>query len=313
MKSHSHSASENSEQNQDDRERTHLEPARDDHPSNDLLAWIGRPLSRRALCTTAVVIFLTILAVTAALNARHASREHQATWRNLQVANANALLAAQQLDSLFAETLKSIPLDGNLRQADNALLEKWLQADEQFLADNEGVSETRFEQGIAHRRTGQCRDLQGKHEHAALHYRQAIELFDALSRDHPTVPSYVGEQVDIYIRLGWAKRKSGNLAESDAAFRKAAELIGDRRVVDDPSYAPHVSYHPLVVEAYLLDNQVARAAQAGAQDQLVSSLERIVAIFRELNEKYPEHCRYLGSLAEAEARLAAARDGVGQP
>ena len=269
----------------------------------------GRPAVRR----TAVAICLTAVALVAVLHARHADRENKITWHSLQLAGANTLLTAQQLDALFAETLKHIPQDGNIGPPDNLLLGKWLQADEQFLADNADNGETRFERGIAHRRVGQCRYLQADYRHAMEHYRQSIELFESLSHDHPTVPSYVGEQVDTYIRLGWAHRLTGNLSGSDAAFRRAAELIRDERVTKDPSYAPHVSYHPLVVEVYLLDNQVARAMQSGANDKVLSFLQRIVAIFRQLNDDYPEHNRYQGSLAEAEAKLEAARRQFKQP
>ena len=270
---------------------------------------LGRPVGRFG------VVVLCLLAVTfiSSLNAWHVGRETRSTWRSLQRSHASALLTTQQLDALFAETLKRIPQDGNLSKYHERLLLTWLRADEKFLTDNADDAETRFERGVVSRRVAQCFDLTGDLEQAKVHYLQAIALFEALSRDDPAVPSYVGEQVDTYIRLGWTTRMMGDLRESDDAFQQAAALIRDERVTGDPSYAPTVSYHPWIIDVYLLDNQIAQALHRGAYDEVVSRLERSVDILQRLATDYPEQNRYQESLAAAKAKLEAARRQFRQP
>ena len=214
----------------------------------------------------------------------------------LQLASANALLVTQQLDAVFARLWNHFPKDQPLSPDDRALLETWMRFDEKYVFDNSNHPQARFESATVHRRIGQGVFLLGDIPDALEHFRQAIDLFESLVLDQPTITSYRSELADAYVRMAWVLHAKGDTVGAEDISRRAIQNVDDAPLPNDPAYNAKC--------ASIFVNLAELALLRAEHTQVRPLLERSVLLYRGLVKESPDIDEYRALLAQVEARLA---------
>ncbi len=251
------------------------------------------------------MLWLPLLAITGILAwySWSIARDDRQLREDLQATNANVFATAQQLDALFNELLKRLPQNRELAESDQLELRTWLRFDEKFLAENANRPDSRFETAVVHRRIGHASLLLRDVRRAKEEFQRSIKLLEELSREQPTVSSFVAENAETHIRLGWALRQSGAFAEAADTFRQAGKLVAGGRLAQDPGFLPVPGLDPQVIDIHVYDSLADWAWQQGGVDEAVSYRERIVEILRRLTAQFPDVAGYAGSLNAAQTKL----------
>jgi tetratricopeptide (TPR) repeat protein len=221
-------------------------------------------------------------------DARHSRHQQQLT-------NARLLLTTQQLDSMFQHIWNRIPAGQDPTQPDRELLEAWVSYDEEFVHASVDDPSTRFLRATAHRRAGLATARLGHLSEAEDHYLQAVALLEELVQENATVATYRSEQADTYARLAWTRIAAGDADGTRDAYRRAAALTDLTPIPDDPAYRTQIA-HTLVGLGDL-------ARQCNDSDEARAHLERAAALYRLLNEQYPDHPEYGLQVEQVRGRL----------
>jgi tetratricopeptide (TPR) repeat protein len=236
------------------------------------------------LATIALAISTWILAS----DARHSRHQQQLT-------NARLLLTTQQLDGMFQHIWNRIPAGDDPTQMDRELLEAWVSYDEEFVHANVDDPSTRFLRATADRRVGLATSRLGHLSEAEDHYLQAATLLEELVEENATVSTYRSELADTYARLAWSRIATGDADGARDAYCRAAALTNLTPIPDDPAYRTQIA-HTLVGLSDL-------ARRRNAPDEARTHLERAAALYRLLDEQYPELPEYRLQLVQVEGRL----------
>ncbi len=214
----------------------------------------------------------------------------------LQLANANSLLAAQQLDAVFEVLWNHFPKDQQLTPSDRALLQTWMRFDEKYVFDNAANPQFRFQCAAVHRRIGQGTFMLGNVPDALGHLHRTIDLLECLVLDQPTITSYRTELADAYVRMAWVLHAQGDADGIEDSVQRAVQQIDDAPLLNNPAYN---------AKSASVFSSLADLAQLRAEHTRVRPLlDRSAQLYRELLKGSPEIEEYRALLTQVEAKLA---------
>ena len=121
---------------------------------------------------------------------------------------------------MFEVLWNHFPKDQQLTPTDRALLQTWMRFDEKYVFDNSDNPQSRFHRATVHRRIGQGTFTLGNIPDALEHFHHAIELFESLVLDQPTISSYRSELADAYVRLAWVLHAQGDAVGIEDAVQQ---------------------------------------------------------------------------------------------
>jgi serine/threonine-protein kinase len=265
--------------------------------------WARRRPAAAALLTVCIAAVLllsgggwwTALAVRAA-----AEREKQQRERAEHSFHQAIEAVDQMLTEVGAVDLVDVPLMVPKRER---LLRKALVFFNDFLAERGDDPTVRFEAARAHGRCGDILALQGNSTEAETHYREAIELLEAVPAD----PDQRRELARNCNNLGSLLKKLNRFAEAESVYRRALNLRGDlaEEFGDRPEYAEERASTRYLLGALL-------AVQPNRQNEARECYKEALETQQRLAAKYPDELEYQRDAARTLNNLGILQRDAGQ-
>jgi serine/threonine protein kinase len=248
--------------------------------------WCRRnPLLAGAL--SAVAASLVLGTVVAWLLAAWALTEAERARRERDVASRNFALAKDAVDKYLSKVTEN----PKLAQADfHALRKELLETSLPFfqkLVEQEGQdSELRASRGKAFNRLAGLRGWIGDRENALADYRRAMEIFEPLVAEFPTVPDYRSELAHSQNGLGNLLQEMGRWSEAEIHYNKTLALRAPlaAEIPSVPQYRNELAYTHNGLG--LLFRHMDRWAEAETQHNKALALREQLAV------EFPNDARY---------------------
>jgi serine/threonine-protein kinase len=254
-----------------------------------------RPLvsGAAALLITAVAGLTAGTVLLSQANARTAAEQRRADLLRL-AAEANFLKARQAVDDYFTTVSESKLLNvPGLQPLRKELLESSRKYYQGFLKDHADDPSVRAEAAEAVYRVGfVTMDVESATE-AMPYFEQATQMYDLLSREHPTVERYRYKLAMCLNDLGNQQADLGR--EADARRSQLRSLEIRKQVVSEHPNVPE--YQKELGIGYGVWSE--RLNNAGLTSEALRSTEQERAIFERLVRDYPDVADYKSRLASA--------------
>jgi tetratricopeptide (TPR) repeat protein len=165
---------------------------------------------------------------------------------------------------------------------------------EQFCEENRGNPGVRVERARALVRSGDIRTYLGESERSKHDYAQAVGLFSGLAAELPDNDAIRRMLAEAYTKLAVSLRRTGDIGESEQAFRKGLAL-GDELVKTNP-HDP-VNRRGLAMSYFLLASNV--LAETGRVQEAEQADGQALALREALAKEFPNDPLYQGDLASS--------------
>jgi tetratricopeptide (TPR) repeat protein/tRNA A-37 threonylcarbamoyl transferase component Bud32 len=193
--------------------------------------WAKRRPAVAALLGVSGVAVLTVLIVVSVMNARLKQQ------RDYAVANfQKARDAMEVLTNVAQEQLGEMPQMETVRRD---LLEKALEFYQDFARQASNDPEVRYETGRAYLRLGEIHRWLEEIVKAEQCFRDAVDLNEKLTAEHPAVPKYRQELGRGYISLSNVLSDSGSHPEEAEEYLQRALALAEKLAADYPDEASY--------------------------------------------------------------------------
>jgi serine/threonine-protein kinase len=273
-----------------------------------LRRWLGRHrtlvIAAAAVVAVAVVSLAAATWLLSAANQRERKARDQAT-KNLQLARqardqaAKNLQVARQAVDEFCTKVNGNPrlADQDLEGLRKELLHSAVRFHEEFVREGSDDPDIRAEQGWAYHQLGEMALKIASPEEAMRYYQRALDIFDRLSRAHPTVADYRQGLGQSYHGRGILYSQTGRPDGAEEDLARAHE-IRQELVRSYPAVAKY--------RADLAHNHFSRGSLFRRNKPLDLALAEMVRsrdLWKELVREHPTVSSYRNGLANVQLNL----------
>lgn len=167
----------------------------------------------------------SLIALIAITYAFWSDREYSKRLQALRTGHSNALLLVQQVDALSQEYLLHSNPSSEPGGDGQSSLRTWLRFDSQFVEENRGDAQMRFEVAVALGRIGVAQMMLRENTASLAAFDEAGVLFSDLQRDYPENFLYRHEESAIWMHKAELNTRVGRLDEARAECQQALDLL----------------------------------------------------------------------------------------
>jgi tetratricopeptide (TPR) repeat protein/tRNA A-37 threonylcarbamoyl transferase component Bud32 len=279
-----------------------------------LWRWSKRQPAVAALATTIVIVLLAGTGVSAyfAMEARKRAGESEAhateAAKNARLAEESFQQARDAVDDYFTKVSESklLAVPG-LQPLRKELLESALDYYEGFIERGGDEPELQAELAQAYLRVGRIRSDIGSKEQAISACRSAIQIFQRLAGEYPTVTEHQWGLAASYNNVGILYKATGRPHEALAAYQQAIELFG-RLSRGNPTVT---EYQSGLASSY--GNVGGLCQELGKPDEALAAYQEAVEIGQRLAREHPTATAFQGNLARSYCGQALFYAQMGKP